>query len=268
MSRAQHSASAQSPEQSSPSPVSRRRVLTRFAPSVAGLGIAVLLVGCGAGQITQTDTQQSGVNGGSAQVGAIAIRNAELQWPDNAQGVFAPGSNATLIVTIANTGINPDELVGVSSPAASSVTIDGSPTGSKPIPGNFSIVSGVDVDDSTGVVVIPATTSAPATSATETSGSQTSGAPQTSGSKTSGHPTSGTHAAPTTTTAPPLPPGSVKIVLNGLRTINGQQLRAGLTIPVTFTFARAGQVTVAEVPVAAAPDQVRLDTSADMPGNS
>jgi copper(I)-binding protein len=268
VSRAQYSVSAQSPEQSSPAPVgiARRRVLTRFAPAVAGLGIAVLLVGCGAGQITQTDTQQSAVNGGSGQVGAIAIRNAELQWPDNPQGVYAPGSSATLIVTIANTGIDPDELVAVSSPAASSVTIDGSDTGTKPLPGNFSIVSGVDVDDSTEDVPLPSTTtSAPAsTTTTETSGSQTSGS-QTSSTKTSGK-------APATTTttkaAPALPPGTVKIVLNGLRTINGQPLRAGLTIPITFTFARAGQCTIAEVPIAAAPDQVRLNTSDDMPSGN
>ena len=263
MSRAQYSASAQSPEQSSPAPagIDRRRVLTRFAPAVAGLGIAVLLVGCGAGQITQTDTQQSAVNGGSGQVGAIAVRNAEIQWPDNAQGVFAPGSNATLIVTIANTGIDPDQLIGVSSPAASNVTIDGSETGTKPLPGNFSIVSGVDVDDSTEDVPLPSTaTSAPTSTTTST---------ETSGSQTSGKSSSTTKAAPTTTkAAPALPPGSVKIVLNGLRSINGQQLRAGLTIPITFTFARAGAVTIAEVPVAAAPDQIRLDTSADVPSGS
>ena len=57
-------------------------------------------------------------------------------------------------------------------------------------------------------------------------------------------------------------------MLNGLRTVNGQQLRAGLTIPITFTFARAGQCTIAEVPVAAAPDQIRLNTSADLPSGS
>jgi copper(I)-binding protein len=271
VSRAQYSVSAQSPEQSSPAPagIDRRRVLTRFAPAVAGFGIAVLLVGCGAGQITQTDTQQSGVNGGSGQVGAIAVRNAELQWPDNPQGVFAPGANATLIVTIANTGIDPDQLIGISSPAATSVTIDGSPTGTKPLPGNFSIVSGVDVDDSTEDVPLPSTTnSAPSsTESTETSGSQTSGS-QTSGSQTSTTKTSGNSAATTSKPAPALPPGSVKIVLTGLRSVNGQQLRAGLTIPITFTFARAGTVTIAEVPVAAAPDQIRLNTSADMPGGN
>jgi copper(I)-binding protein len=252
--------------QYSPTPAgtSRRRVLTRFAPAVAGLGVAVLLVGCGAGQITQTDTQQSAVNGGSGQVGQIAIRDAELQFPDNAQGVYAPGSNATLIVTIANTGIDPDQLIAVSSPAASSVTIDGSASGSKPIPGNFSIVSGVDVDDSTAAVQLPTTsTSAPtSTSSTETSSTGTSST-ETSGARTSGRSTTTTHAAATTTAAPALPPGTVKIVLNGLRSINGQQLRAGLTIPITFTFARAGECTITEVPVAAAPDAVRLDTSAN-----
>lgn len=264
MSRAQFPASAQSPEQSSsvPTGIGRRRVLTRFAPAVAGLGIAVLLVGCGAGQITQTDTQQSGVNGGSGSVGKIAIRNAELQWPDNPQGVFAPGSSATLIVTIANTGIDPDELVGVSSPAASSVTIDGSATGTKALPGNFSIVSGVDVDDSTADVPLPSST-APSTS-TSASSTETSGSTPTSGRST-GKSSTTTNAAPSSKPAPALPPGTVKIVLNGLRTINGRQLRAGLTIPITFTFARAGQCTVAEVPVAAAPDQIRLNTSADMP---
>jgi copper(I)-binding protein len=226
---------------------------------VAGLGVAVLLVGCGAGQITQTDTQQSAVNGGSGQVGPIAIRDAELQFPDNAQGVYAPGSNATLIVTIANTGIDPDALIGVSSPAASSVTIDGSTSGSKPIPGNFSIVSGVDVDDSTAAVQLPTTSTSAPTSTSSTSTSST----ETSGTKTSGKATTTTQAAATTTAAPALPPGIVKIVLNGLRTINGQPLRAGLSIPITFTFARAGQCTIAEVPVAAAPDAIRLDTSAN-----
>ncbi|HEX4226974.1 MAG TPA: hypothetical protein VHZ97_31715 [Pseudonocardiaceae bacterium] len=256
MSRAQYSPT--------PAGTSRRRVLTRFAPAVAGLGVAVLLVGCGAGQITQTDTQQSAVNGGSGQVGQIAIRDAELQFPDNAQDVYAPGSNATLIVTIANNGINPDQLIAVSSPAASSVTIDGSASGSKPIPGNFAIVSGVDVDDSTAAVQLPPTSTSAAATSTEASGSQTSGSTETSGTsstKTSGKSTTTTHAAATTTAAPALPPGTVKIVLNGLRTINGKQLRAGLTIPITFTFARAGQCTIAEVPVAAAPDAVRLDTS-------
>jgi copper(I)-binding protein len=275
VSRAQYSASAQiSPisEQPSPAPAgtSRRRVLTRFVPAVAGLGIAALLVGCGAGQITQTDTQRSAVNGASGQVGMIAIRGAELQYPDNPQGVYAPGSNVTLVVTIANTGIDNDELLSVSSPIATSVTIDGSPTGTKPLPGNFSIVSGVDVDDSDGLGMQVSTTSsgaAPSSSASAPSSSasttKTSGSTATSGA----HGSSTSTTAPTSAPAPALPPGSVKIVLTGLKTINGQPLRSGLTVPITFTFARAGQCTIGAVPVAAAPDSVRLDTGDDTPAN-
>ncbi len=277
MSRAQYSASAQISqisEQPSPAPAgtSRRRVLTRFAPAVAGLGIAALLVGCGAGQITQTDTQQSAVNGASGQVGMIAIRDAELQYPDNPQGVYTPGSNVTLIVTIANTGIDNDQLLSVSSPIATSVTIDGSPDGTKALPGNFSIESGVDVDDSTGLGVQVSTTSGPAPSSS--SSVPSSSTSTTAPTKTSGANTSSTHgsatstSAPTSAPAPALPPGSVKIVLTGLKTINGQPLRAGLTVPITFTFARAGQCTIAAVPVAAAPDSVRLDTGDDTPANN
>jgi len=240
---------------------------------VAGLGVAVVLVGCGAGQITQTDTQQSAVNGASGQVGAMTISDAELMYPANTQGVYAPGSSASLIVTIANTGILPDELLSVSSPAATSVTIDGSPTGTRPVPGNFSISSGVDLDDATGAVVVPTTaptTSLPPTSgasSTDTSGASTS----TTGTSTPGRhgpASSSSSATSTTTTAAPLPPGAVRIVLSGIRTINGQSLRAGLTIPITFTFARAGQVTLQEVPIAAPPDALRLDTSSANPVNN
>ncbi len=281
MSRAQDPASVNAPEFSPARVGARRGVLSRLAPAVTGLGIAVLLVGCGAGQITQTDTQQSGVNGASGQVGAITIRDAELTYPNNPQGVYAPGSNASLVVTIANTGILGDELLSVSSPAATSVSIDGSASGTKPLPGNFSISSGTDVDDATGVLLVPTTAPTPAattttapssgaTTTTQTSGEGSSdSAGSTSSNMTGTHgSTSSTKGAPTTSHAPALPPGTVRIMLTGIRTINGQPLRAGLSIPITFTFARAGQVTLQEVPIAAAPDGLRLDTASDNPGDN
>jgi copper(I)-binding protein len=273
VSRAQDPASANATDLSPARGGVRRRVLSRLAPAVAGLGVAVVLVGCSAGQITQTDTQQSAVNGASGQVGAIAVRNAELMYPANTQGVYPRGSSASLIVTIANTGILDDELLSVSSPAATSVTIDGSPTGTRPLPGNFSISSGVDLDDATGAVVVP--TTAPTTSpavASGTPGTETSGAStSTTGTSTAGKhgsPSGTNTTTPTTTTAAPLSPGAVRIVLSGIRTINGQSLRAGLTIPITFTFARAGQVTLQEVPIAAPPDALRLDTPSANPVNN
>lgn len=238
-------------------PIRTRRRLATVAPVVAGLGLALLLSGCGAGQITQTDTQVAAVNGASGNAGPIAVRGAELAYPaGSAQGVFQPGSNAELIVTIVNTGVTDDTLTGVSTPAALGVTIDGSTTGTKDLPGGFALISGKDVDDrDTTATAIPLTT--------ESTGSTTtpSGLPGATG--TTGTATSGTSGATTTepsTTAgssagslPGAKPGSVTITLTGIKTVNGAPLRAGLTIPITFSFARAGQVTI-NVPVAAPAD--------------
>ncbi|HEX5406040.1 MAG TPA: hypothetical protein VFX16_27505 [Pseudonocardiaceae bacterium] len=228
----------------------RRRVLAGIVPSVLGIGLAAVLAGCGSGQITQTDTQQSGVNGASATVGSIAIRNAQLAYPADAQGVYQPGSNARLVVTIVNTGLTSDTLMKVTSPAVGSVTIDGSADGTKLIPGNFSISSGQDRDDTTAG---PSSAAAPTTTVpivvTTTPVPPSGGAP--SGSRAP----SGI-APPTTTasSAAPTAPGTMKIELVGIKSLNGQPLRAGLTIPMTFYFQHAGQVTLAQVPIGAPAD--------------
>jgi hypothetical protein len=216
----------------------RRRVLSGIVPSVLGIGLALTLVGCGAGQITQTATQQSGVNGTSGMVGPIAIRNLQLAFPNNAQGTYAPGSTARVLVTIVNTGVADDTLLRITSPAVTSVHIDGSPTGTKLIPGGFSVASGVDSDDSvasSSASVAPPATSAPA---------GTSVPPSTP---------AGGSVAPTTSSAPSVP-GKMTIDLVGIRSVNGAALRAGLTIPMTFYFAHSGQVTLAQVPIGAPAD--------------
>ncbi|HWE89419.1 MAG TPA: hypothetical protein VG317_08140 [Pseudonocardiaceae bacterium] len=229
----------------------RRRLLA----GLGGLGLVVLLAACGSGQITQTDTQVAGVNGASGNIGPIAVRNAELAFPDNAQGVFQPGSNATLVVTIVNTGITSDELLKITSPAADGVTIDGSPTGTKPLPGSYSISSGVDSDDQ-GSPVAPGTSSTTGSTGSSTVTSATSpaktGASSTAPSSTGPNSTGPNSTGPSTTAAA-AGPGKVAIVLTGLKTINNAPLRAGLTVPITFYFANAGQLTL-DVPVGAPAD--------------
>lgn len=248
--------------------------LAALAPSILGLGLAaVVLTGCGAGQVAQTDSQQPAINGASGTVGAIAVRNAELQFPDNPQGVLTPGSNVPLIVTIINTGVTADELTGVSSPAAQSVTIDGSASGTKDIPGGFAIASTIKDEDDNDTVGAPAgassseaaTTTPTTTTSTTTTGSattttgssRTSGATSTSGSSSTSAPTSTTTVAPT----PALAPKAVDIVLVGIKAANGQPIRSGLTIPITFTFAHAGQITI-QVPIAAPADNATYPATA------
>ncbi|HEX3649517.1 MAG TPA: hypothetical protein VHV49_13910 [Pseudonocardiaceae bacterium] len=229
MSRAEHSTPT------------RRRVLSGIVPSVLGIGLAAVLVGCGAGQITQTATQQSAVNGASGMIGPMALRDVQLAYPGNQQGTYAPGSTARLILTIVNTGVADDTLVRITSPAVTSVTIDGSATGSKVIPGGFSVASGLDSDDSTA-------SSAAAPSSPSPAPTTATSAPQASGSVA---PSPSAPSAPTTTSAASTAPAKVTIELVGIRSVNGGPLRAGLTIPMTFYFAHAGQVTLAQVPIGA-----------------
>ena len=78
----------------------RRTVGSRIrslGPVVAAVGAALLVTGCGAGQITQTDTQVAAINGTSAGVGTIAIRNAEVSYPEtdgDGPAVYPPNSDA------------------------------------------------------------------------------------------------------------------------------------------------------------------------------
>lgn len=238
--------------------VARRRVLAGLVPSALGIGLAVLLTGCGAGQLTQTASQAPAVNGASGDAGPIAIRNAQLAPPNNAQGTYEPGSQARLVVTIVNKGLSEDTLVKITSPAAESITIDGSATGTKALPGEFAVASGMDSDDmvpSAGDSAEPTTTTT--TEPTTTEPTTTSSAP-TSGASNS---------APTTTTSSesassvvPTPPAKITIELVGIKSINGGSLRAGLTIPITFYFAHAGQATL-QVPVGAPADSASLASS-------
>jgi copper(I)-binding protein len=259
VSRAAHPAHTPAPPASSP-----RRRLGVVVPGAVGLGLAaVLLTGCGSGQITQTDTQTAAVNGGSGTVGPMAVRDAELAYPSASDGTYPPGSSAELIVTIVNAGQTQDTLTGVSSPAVTGVTVDGSPSGTKVIPAGFAVSGGQDYDDAstapapTGVVSPVAPPPATTVPDTTTGKHPTSGATPT-GALPSGAPGS---TEPTTETTPALP-GSIAIELTGIKSVNGAPLRAGLSIPVTFRFAQAGEVTV-QVPIAAPTDDLNPDTVID-----
>jgi hypothetical protein len=89
----------------------------------AALGLA-LLTGCGAGQITQTDTQQSAVNGYQGTAGDIAVRDATIAYAGKGNGpVYRAGQSAQLNLTLVNSGATADKLVSVSSPWAASVQL-------------------------------------------------------------------------------------------------------------------------------------------------
>jgi len=91
---------------------------------------ALALAGCGAGQITQTSSQASGVGGASANVGQIAIREAAFAFAGDGKSaaIYQEGSEAPLSMTVVNFGGQVDKLTNVSSPAAESARITGDAT--------------------------------------------------------------------------------------------------------------------------------------------
>ncbi|WP_340686347.1 hypothetical protein LCL61_08645 [Amycolatopsis coloradensis] len=205
-----------------------------FGAGVLALGAALVLAGCGAGQITQTDSQQPAVNGTYAQAKDLVLRNAALQFPTEGQA-YPAGSAAPLTLTIVNQGKLDDELVSVSSEAA---TGDAKITGSKVVAASHALVIGPsDAVESTKEV---APTSAPSSAPASSSGAPSSGAPSSSSAGTVTP-----SAGPETTNAPDQV-GKATIELQGLK----QPVWAGQTIKVTFVFKNSGSITV-DLPVAA-----------------
>jgi copper(I)-binding protein len=212
----------------------------RLLPVVLGIGAALVVSGCSAGQITQTDTQVPAVNGSMGTVKQIAVRDVQLAFPAG-KTYFSKGDSASLLVTIANSGQADDKLVTVSSPEfGSGAQIVGDAT----IPGFHAI-------SATATAVTPVTTTTSPT-VTSTTGTATTGT-STTGTSTTGTSTSttgtSTSATTTTTSAPALPVGSIRIQLVGL---TADKLIPGQTVKVTFTFANSGDLTL-NVPIAASP---------------
>ncbi|MEJ8279529.1 copper chaperone PCu(A)C [Pseudonocardia spirodelae] len=110
--------------------MSRTRRPARTLAGVAGaVALTGLLVsGCGAGQIAQTAEQVAAVNGINATVGSVDVRDVQIAYPSAPAGpdaLYRQGGSAPLQGTFVNTGSVADRLVSVSSPAASSVRIEG-----------------------------------------------------------------------------------------------------------------------------------------------
>lgn len=92
------------------------RLTTRICTATAALAACgVILTGCSSGQITQTSTQQSGVNGMSATLNNIALRNVHLQASQTSD-FLKPGRTVPLVFVAANDSVDVDDrLLAVTS---------------------------------------------------------------------------------------------------------------------------------------------------------
>lgn len=183
-------------------------------------GATLTLSACGAGQISQTATQVAAVNGNSATSGDIALRNVHVIYPDDQEYSLEPGGKALLGFTVVNLDeYTPDRLTGIDTEFASSVT----GVNNIEIPPQGSVVAGVS-EETAALVESAETDESP-------------------------------RPADTTQETPGLVPSIETVELTGLK----EGVRPGLTIPVTFTFAEAGDVTIS-VPVDAGPNTPRNES--------
>jgi copper(I)-binding protein len=212
---------------------------------IGALIAAVVVAGCGAGQITQTSRQVAAVEGANTTAGQIAIRNAMIEFDEPVEGatIYPVGGNAPVEMVIVNSGAEVDRLVAASSPVAASVQI----SGVLRIPGGQAL-------NIEGAPPVPPVAPVPAEGTPAAPGAAPTAAPATA-PPTSAPPAG---AEPTAVAVPPAAegePGVGNIVLTGLR----EDVQAGLTYPLILTFERAGEVRF-DVPVAS-PDTLREDAA-------
>jgi copper(I)-binding protein len=105
--------------------------------AACGLAAAVALSGCGAGQVTQTSTQEPGVNGTLATVGPISLRNIHLRAPQTSDYVRAGHQAELLFVAVNGSPDVNDKLVSITSDIGS-VSL----TGDTSVPANGVLVVG------------------------------------------------------------------------------------------------------------------------------
>ena len=92
------------------------RSTTRLTAAAAGLAACgLVLTGCGSGQISQTASQESAVNGTSANVKNIALRNVHLQAVQTSDAL-RPGTVVPLVMLAANHALDAgDKRLGITS---------------------------------------------------------------------------------------------------------------------------------------------------------
>ncbi|TDZ80564.1 hypothetical protein DE4585_00482 [Mycobacteroides salmoniphilum] len=206
------------------------------------LGAAVLataLAGCGAGQISQTANQSSAINGGSANLGKLALRNVHLVGsPDPVKQRAGQKAELVLVITNESADVN-DKLTSVTSPDdIGKVTLSGD--SDIPATGRLFVGAAEGQDP-----------------AAEAAG------PEASNGEHGATPSAEPGAATTEVKAPEPKPqaSSDPTIKHGKAQLQlTKDLADGLTYRFTFTFEKAGEVTVA-VPIDAGPSAPRQHTA-------
>lgn len=112
---------------------------TRLIGLAAGMAACgLILSGCGAGQIAQTANQESAVNGTSANVKEIALRNVHLQAVQESD-FLEPGTTVQLMFVAANNSTETDDRLTALTSDVGEVTLSGNSV----VPAGKALVVGV-----------------------------------------------------------------------------------------------------------------------------
>jgi copper(I)-binding protein len=193
-------------------PVNRRR----FGVGVAVILTVLLTAACAQGKQAQTAHESPAIDGINSDIGSIALRNIFLATPTSGPS-YAAGAAVELSLVIVNTGSSDDNLISITTPAASAVSIFGNVSDAAPA---LSATAG-------------ATDSSAASTATA-SASASSSPPTASAVPFPVAVAAGQRASFGITDADKV------LVLSGLL----KQLYPANQIPITFTFQNAGTATL------------------------
>lgn len=98
--------------------------LDKRSMTVAALAGALLLTGCGSGQLSQTAAQVPAVNGAQAAVGSVALRNVHIQAVQTGD-FLRPGHSVDLVAALTNQSPDTaDKLVAITTDIGT-VTLSG-----------------------------------------------------------------------------------------------------------------------------------------------
>lgn len=226
-----------------------RRALVAAALSATA---ALALTACGAGQITQTATQVAAINGGEATSGQIALRNVQLLYPTDTAN--PPQSDDAVELSLFFVAVNnaPDET-----DTLESITIGGTEVPVEAIELSGDLEEVLETSTETG-------SDAPITEIDDDDlVLQPHGGLTTPLDRFEADVDTANEIYPTIAPLPAddpemaaetrlLPVQTAPIVL-------GPEYRAGNAVDVTFTFAKAGEITV-PAPISTVHDAPRLQT--------
>ena len=104
-------------------PAARAATHSRAALVAVAVASTVALAGCAAGQVAQTASQANSATGATVTVNGIAIRDAQIAFPDSTVGaqtaaVYRAGGTAPVEMHVINQSTQADRLVSASSPVA------------------------------------------------------------------------------------------------------------------------------------------------------